>query len=192
MTTVEEALQSQIKNIEEKYGKTLAEWMEIIRTSGKLKHPEVVAMLKADYGLSHGHAHRLSLIARGSDASSKNAAAKASNQDPIANQYSGNKSHLKPIYDTIIDALQDFGDDIELAPKSNYVSLRRRKQFAMIQPSSSVRLDVGLVLVDEDFTDRLESAKTFNALFTHRVRLSSIADVDSELVEWLKKAYRQA
>ena len=41
-------------------------------------------------------------------------------------------------------------------------------------------------------TDRLESSATFNALFTHRVRVRSDDDVDAELVGWLRQAYDRA
>jgi hypothetical protein len=72
------------------------------------------------------------------------------------------------------------------------VSLRRRKQFAMIQPSAAGRIDLGLILRDVPPDARLESAKGFNALFTHRVRLSSTADIDSQLIGWLQRAYDRA
>ena len=39
---------------------------------------------------------------------------------------------------------------------------------------------------------RLESAAGFNALFTHRVRVTSLGDVDAELVGWIRRAYDRA
>jgi len=84
------------------------------------------------------------------------------------------------------------GDNVELAPKKGYLSLRRRKQFAMIQPSTASRVDVGLILGDMKPAGRLETAKGFNALFSHRVRLTSVADVDTPLVGWLALAYQLA
>ena len=88
--------------------------------------------------------------------------------------------------------IQAFGDDVEIAPKKGYVSLRRRKQFAMIQPSAAGRIDLGLILRDVAPDARLESAKGFNALFTHRVRLTSTADIDPQLTGWLQRAYDRA
>jgi hypothetical protein len=94
--------------------------------------------------------------------------------------------------DVLLNAIQAFGDDIELAPKKGYPSLRRRKQFAMIQPSAAGRIDLGLILRDVPPDARLESAKGFNALFTHRARLSSTADIDPQLTAWLQRAYDYA
>jgi hypothetical protein len=77
-------------------------------------------------------------------------------------------------------------------PRKGYLSLRRRKQFAMIQPSAAARIDLGLILRDVPPDARLESAQGFNALFTHRVRLSSTADIDSQPIGWLQRAYDRA
>ena len=81
--------------------------------------------------------------------------------------------------------------DVEVAPKKAYVSLRRAKQFAILQPSTATRLDVGLVLAGVEPTDRLETAGSFNAMVTHRVRLESVDQVDKELMSWLRQAYTQ-
>jgi hypothetical protein len=91
-----------------------------------------------------------------------------------------------------MSAILAFGDDIELAPKKGYLSLRRRKQFAMIQPSAAGRIDLGLILGDLPAEARLESATGFNALFTHRVRVSNPADIDEQLIAWLRQAYDRA
>ncbi len=189
MSTVDEGLEAQIRNIEQRYGKPLGEWIAIVRESGLTKHTDIVAMLKSRYGMSHGSAHRLALKAREADAASIVKAAEASGRDPVDDLYSGKKADLKPLHDALMTAITTFGDDIELAPKKGYMSLRRKKQFAMIQPTTATRIDLGLNLKDVPTTERLESAASFNALFTHRVRVNTINDVDAELVAWLKQAY---
>jgi len=189
MSTVDEGLEAQIRTIEQRYGKLLSEWIAIVRESGLTKHTDIVAMLKSQYGMSHGSAHRVALKAREADAASMVKAAEASGRDPAALLYSGKKAGLKPLHDVLMTAITTFGDDIELAPKKGYVSLRRKKQFAMIQPTTATRIDLGLILKDVPATERLESAASFNALFTHRVRVNTINDVDSRVIAWLKQAY---
>jgi predicted transport protein len=189
MSTVDEGLESQIRNIEEKYGKSLSEWIALVRESGLTKHSDIVAMLKSQYGMTHGSAHRIALKARETDAASIVQAAKASGTDPVADLYTGKKAGLKPLHDALMTAITAFGHDVELAPKKGYISLRRKKQFAMIQPTTATRLDVGIILKDVPTTERLESAAGFNALFTHRVRVNSINDIDEQLTTWLKQAY---
>ena len=187
MATVEEGLQAQIRNIEATYGKPMDEWLAVIAASGLTKHSDVVAMLKRDYGMTHGAAHRVSLVAR-------QAAAAPSGQerDPADALYTGRKADLRPLHDALMTAIAAFGDDIEQVPKKGYLSLRRRRQFAMIQPSGGGRIDVGLILKDVPPGARLESAVGFNALFTHRVRLTGPDGLDSELIGWLRSAYDRA
>jgi len=186
MATVEEGLQAQIRNIEATYGKPMSEWQAIIAASGMTKHTDVVNMLKSDYGMTHGAAHRVSIVAR------QAAQPAERDRDPISAMYTGKKAGLRPLHEALMKAVEALGDDIELAPKKGYVSLRRRKQFAMIQPSAAGRIDLGLILRDMPADERLESAAGFNALFTHRVRLFGPADVDAQLISWLQRAYDHA
>jgi hypothetical protein len=64
---------------------------------------------------------------------------------------------------------------------------------AVIQPSTSSRIDLGLILpAGAEVTGRLESAALFNRLFTHRVRITAATDLDAELRGWLASAYALA
>ena len=191
MSRVDEGLRSQVRNIEATYGRPIDAWIQLIEASGRTKHTEVVAMLKADHGMTHGAAHRVSLVAREAIAARDAGPGTGAPADPVDQLYEGRRSALRPVHDALMAALSSFGEDIELAPKKGYVSLRRRKQFGMIQPASA-RVDVGLILTGAGTTHRLESAAGFNALFTHRVRVSAPAEVDAELVGWLRQAYDRA
>lgn len=84
------------------------------------------------------------------------------------------------------------GSDVEIAPKKTYVSLRRNKQFAIVQAATKSRVNLGLNLKDVDSAARLEGGKVFSGMCTHRVRLNSPAEVDAAVVGWLKQAYNQA
>ena len=112
--------------------------------------------------------------------------------DLVAAQYAGPKAGLKPIYDAVIEAARSLGKDVEIAPKKTYVSLRRNKQFAIVQPSTRTRVDLGINLKGEPAAGRLEAAGSFNAMVSHRVRLEKPADVDKEVLAWLEKAWAEA
>jgi len=187
MPTVEEGLRSQIRNIEAAYGRPIEEWIELIRASGLTRHNEVVAMLKAEHGMTHGAAHRVSLVARQADAGGP----PDPGSDPAAQLYAGKRAALLPVHERLMAEVRALGDDVELAPKSGYVSLRRRKEFAMIQPGAA-HVNLGHIVKDVAPAGRLESAAGFNALFTHRVRIGAPADVDEELAGWLREAYGRA
>jgi hypothetical protein len=183
MSSPEAALQTMIRKLEEQTGKTLADWISIASGSGLQKSREILNFLKQEHGLSFGYANLIALKTLGSDAGSSSA------EELIAAQYSGTKAELKPIYDALLKAINKFGDDVEVAPKKGYVSLRRKKQFAIFQPSTATRFDVGINLKGTPPTARLEASGSFNAMVSHRVRLSSTKDIDKELIGWLQQAY---
>ncbi len=183
MANMDDAADTMIRNLEEKTGKTIAQWVSLVRKSGGKKHGEIVKMLKSDHGLTHGYANLVAHRALESDASFSESA------DLVDAQYSGKKSELRPIYEALIAKVKTFGSDVEIAPKKGYVSLRRSKQFGLIQPSTATRVDVGINLKGAEPTDRLEASGSFNAMVSHRVRLESKSEVDKELVAWLRQAY---
>jgi hypothetical protein len=181
--SIDQATETMVRNLEVKTGKTLAQWVSLGRKAGS-KHGEIVKALKDEHGLTHGYAN---LVALRTVQQSLAPAAR----DLLAAQYAGDKAALRPIYDKLAEAVAKFGG-VELAPKRAYVSLRRSKQFACIQPSTAARVDVGINLKGAPPAGRLELSGNFNAMFTHRVRLSDATEVDQELITWLRQAYDQA
>src|SRR5258708_3043159 len=130
MSTVDEALKSQIRNIEATYGRPITGWIEVVRASGKTKHTDVVAMLKDKYTMAHGAAHRVSIVAR--EALGNRQTLGDPETDIVDALYAGKKAALRPIHDKLLATILALGKDIEIAPKKGYLSLRRRKQVAMV------------------------------------------------------------
>lgn len=179
----EEMAASMVANLKQKTGKTLEQWVAIARKSKLVKHGEIVKHLKGEHGLTHGYANLVAATTL------EPAGGAAGGDDLVAAQYAGKKEALRPIYEALIAAVQKLGKDVEVAPKKTYVSLRRSKQFALIQPSTATRVDVGINLEGVPPAGRLEASGSFNAMVSHRVRVESKADVDAELKGWLKRAY---
>lgn len=178
------ATATMIKNLEGKTGMPLSRWLTIVKEMGPLKHGEVVSALEARHGLTHGYAN---LVAHSAGGVLSEGAAEG--EDLVASQYSGEKAALKPLYDRLIDAVQGFGGDVEIAPQKAYVSFRRSKQFAIFQPSTKARPDVGINLKGVPPTVRLEASGSFNSMVSHRVRVEQSSDVNAELIGWLREAY---
>ena len=183
----EDGMASLHRNLLEKTGKSIDEWAGIARGAGLGKHKDLVAYIKAEHGLSHGYANQVALKALEADD-----APKPGSDDLVSAQYAGAKAALRPIHDAMAAAVRAFGPDVEFSPKKAYVSLRRSKQFGLIQPSTATRVDVGLILKGVEPLGRLEASGRFNAMFTHRVKLNSAAEVDPELIAWLRRAYEEA
>ncbi|MES2880634.1 MAG: DUF5655 domain-containing protein [Bacteroidota bacterium] len=184
-TTLQTAEANQIKNLKEKTGKPLAYWTGIVNSSKLEKHGELVNMLKENYKLGHGNANLIVHHAKQSHATV------AGDDDLVAEQYK-DKEALKKCYDKIMAEVKGFGSDVEVSPKKAYVSLRRKKQFAIIQPSTKTRLDVGLNLKNLPPTNHLEAAGSWNSMCTHRVKIENENAIDATLMGYIKQAYEQA
>ena len=182
----EEMLESMARNLEEKTGLSLGGWVDLARSRGATRHGEIVTWLKAEHGLGHGYAN---LVA---SKTLEPGAGTGAAEDLVAAQYAGKKESLRPIYDALTAAVASFGTDVQIAPKKTCVSFRRSKQFALVQPSTATRVDVGIQLPGVEATERLETSGSFNSMVSHRVRLGAPADVDDELLSWLQRAYERA
>ena len=184
--SLKQAELSQIKNLEEKTGKKIEEWVKIANSSGFEKHGEIVNFLKTIHDIGHGYANMIVHYAKQS-----HAGAETNETDWITEQYKG-KENLKPWYDELMKQISTFGNDVEVSPKKAYVSLRRKKQFAILQPSTKTRFDIGLNIKGQNPESRLEAAGSWNAMCTHRVKLEDEKGIDKELISWIRKSYDQA
>ncbi len=173
------------KGLLEKTGKPLEHWIKVVLQSKVEKHKEIINFLKTKHGLTYGFANFVALKAKKSDAGSMD------NTDLLTNQYAG-KENLQPIYNKLVSEIKKFSKELTITPKKDSVSFIRKKQFALIKPATKTRIDLGLKLTGKHTTKRLENSGPFGAMCTHRVQIISVADVDKELITWLKEAYEAA
>lgn len=146
---MDKATLTMIENLQKNTGKSLEQWIAIVQKENFAKHGEVLKFLKEQHGLTHGFANLIAHKSRGSDAESAE-----NHDDLITKQYQG-KEHFKPLYDKLMAEIQSFGKDIEIAPKNTYVSLRRKKQFAILNPATKTRFEIGINLKGAEPTARL-------------------------------------
>lgn len=186
----DKALQTQLTNLQARTGKTLEELTAIIRNSGLTRHGEIRDMLKRDLGMGHGDANTLvhHVLASGGESAAQ--APQAAPGDVLDEIYAGPKAHLRPIHDKLMVAINAFGP-FETAPKKGYVSLRRKKQLAMIGPATNARVEVGLNLKGVEPTDRL-AAQPPGGMCNYKVKLTDASEVDEELIAWIRQAYDSA
>lgn len=174
-----------VDNLQKNTGKSLDEWKKIALSSGFEKHGDILKFLKETHGLGHGYANFIIHKAKSSDAGS----ADDKNQ-LVDNQYKG-KENLRPFYEALLEGILKMGGDIEVAPKNASVSLRRKKQFCLLEPKTKTRLEVGLNLKGVEPQGRLESYGS-NTMCSHKIRIETASDVNQEVFDWVRKAYEQA
>ena len=190
MSVVDKAIETQIKNIQAKTGKTLEQLGDLLRKSGLTKHGELRDFAKRELGLGHGDANTLVHVCLKSDGASAAAASGASSDDVLAGIYSGPKAALRPIHDAFMAEIGKFGE-FEVAPKKGYVSLRRKKQFAMVGPATKTRVEVGLNMKDVEGTARLLALPP-GGMCQYKVNVTDAREVDDELISWIRRAYDSA
>ena len=188
MTDPDKAAATQLANISKRTGKSLEELTAIVKGSGLAKHGELVAMLKGKLGMGHGDANLLVHVARASGGTA--ATADLSSDQVLDSLYTGPKATLRPIHDELLAAIRKLGD-FEEAPKKTYVSYRRKKQFATIEPATNTRVEVGLNAKGLEATDRLVALPA-GQMCNYKVRLAGVEDVDAELIAWIKAAFTQS
>ena len=170
-----------IDNMPAKTGKSLTEWKALLQTKSFGKHSEAVNYLKKEHQVTHGFANTIVSLSKEEQNTP---------QDLITNQYKG-KEHLMPIYEELAAIVKGFGEDVKITPKKTEVSLDRKRKFAVVKPATKTRIDLGLKLKDKATTERLEHSGPFGTMCTHRVRLTEVSQIDTELIAWLKEAYQK-
>ena len=181
MADPREQAATQLRNIEQSSGTTLAEFTAAVSETGLDKHGQILKYLKAEHGLTHGNANLVAGLVR-----QELEGGPPPEQDLLAAQYSGNKAHLLPIHDRLCEIARSCGNDVEVVVQKTGVSFRRNKQFALVQAPSSKRVQLGLNLGETPDDPRISQAK---GMCSHRVDLTALEDVDDAVGSWIGAAY---
>lgn len=188
MVDVDKATQTQLENIQKKTGKRLEELYAWLGATGLAKHGELRDAAKRELGLGHGDANTLvTLHLRASGATTAPAASADAAVDEI---YAGPKAALRPVHDAVMAAIAPLGP-FDVAPKKGYLSLRRKKQFAMLGPATNTRFELGLNMKDIGGTDRL-LAQPPGGMCQFKVKFTDASEVDDEVVSWVRQAFDAA
>lgn len=166
--------------LEEKTGRSLAEWQVTVRGLGLTKHGEILKALKQDHGLTHGYANMLALLATGYG--------KAGEDELLAGLFKGPKATLRPIYDRVEQLITGFGSDVDVRTMKTMIGFKRNRQFACFTPASGGRADLGITLKDAAPDDPRIKA-TPGGMTSHVVPITSVEELDDDVVGWLRIAY---
>lgn len=188
MVDIDKAAQTQVENLQKRTGRTLEQLYAWLRETGLEKHGQLRDAAKSELGMGHGDANTLvTLFLRAAGKASPPAATADAAVDEI---YIGAKAALRPIHDRVMAAVDGLGN-FEIAPKKAYLSLRRKKQFAMVGPATKSQVEIGLNAKQLEGGDRLIAQKP-GGMCQYKIRLAAPDEVDDELVRWIRAAYDEA
>jgi predicted transport protein len=183
------SFQAYIDNIKVKTGKTPEDFKKLAEAKGLLKSEtkvgEVIAWLKKDFDLGHGHAMAIYTTFKGGKAGGKD------NAGAVDKHFAGEKEKWRTVYDALLKKITAFGKDVATQPVASYISiLRGERKFAVVQITKD-RMTIGIKLKNQQPTDRFEEAGKWNTMMTHKTAIISSNEMDKELYSWLQKAYEQ-
>jgi hypothetical protein len=169
----------------ERTGKTMDQWVEILRKDGPANAKEQREWLKNTHGFTTNYAWFVVEQAEGK---------RLGDYDPealVEELFSGGKAGLRPLYDALLKLGLGLGADVKACPCKTFVPLYREHVFAQIKPTTRTRIDLGLALQDTPFSDRLldTGGREKKDRITHRIALTSIEEIDDEVRGWLKAAF---
>jgi hypothetical protein len=183
------SMATMIANIEKQTGKTFAQLCEIVKAAGPKKHGELRTMLMEQFGLGYGQANTVVHLALKSDGTSA-AAAGQSADDVLAKIYSDKKAALRPIHEAVLAFVRGLGE-VEEAPKKDYISYRRSKQFLMVGPKTVTTVELGLSAKTLPADPRLKEMPP-KSMCRYTVRLGSPTEFDTTVQGWVRQSYQEA
>ena len=185
-------VQKWVAELPEKTGRSLDQWLKLIRKSGPKTEKERRDWLKSEYGLGTNSAWWLAERAdgRGREDDDPDAYLETAERY-VEEMFAGAKAGLRPIYDALLEMGLGIGPDSKACPCKTIVPLYRSHVFAQIKPTTRTRIDMGFALKDMPAKGRLIDTGGFakKDRITHRIEVSSLDDIDTEVRHWMKVAY---
>jgi len=185
--------QKWIAELKQKTGRTLEEWLRLIKKEGPPTEPERRDWLKTKYGLGTNSAWWLAerSFGKGEEIGDPDQYLRAA-EKYVEAMFAGKKEPLRPIYQALLKLGLGVGKEAKACPCQTIVPLYRKHVFAQIKPTTQTRIDFGLALGETKKTPkRLIDTGGYakKDRITHRFEITSVKDIDDEVKRWLKVAY---
>ena len=184
--------QKWVETLPEKTGRSLDEWLRFIQETGPATEKERREWLKTEHKLGTNTAWWLAerSLGKGEEASDPEAYLTEALRY-VEDMFAGGKAPLRPIYEELLKLGLSMGADVKACPGQTIVPLYRNHVFAQIKPTTKTRIDLGFALKDTPATGRLLDTGGFakKDRITHRIPITSLAEIDDEVRRWLKVAY---
>ena len=185
-------IQKWIAELKQKTGRSLDEWLRLIKQEGPTAETERRDWLKSKFGLGTNSAGWLAerSLGKGTETADPEEYLQAAERY-VAEMFSGKKEPLRPIYEALLKLGLNIGKEAKACPCQTIVPLYRNHVFAQIKPTTITRIDFGLALGNLKTPKRLIDTGGYakKDRITHRFEITSLKDIDDDVKRWLKVAY---
>jgi len=186
--------QKWIGTLKEKTGRSLEEWLKFVKESGPPTEKERREWLKSKHGLGTNSAWWIAerSFGKGEEVGDPDEYLRAA-EKYVEVMFSGGKAGLRPIYDALLKLGLGLGNEVKACPCQTIVPLYRKHVFAQIKPTTQTRIDLGFALGARPAEGRLIDTGGFakKDRITHRIPISSLAEIDDEVKHWLRMAFEE-
>ena len=186
--------QKWVATLPEKTGRSLEEWLKLVKKSGPPTEKERREWLKQEHGLGTNSAWWIAERAegKGAETDDPDAYLRAAAQY-VEEMYAGGKAALRPLYDALLQLGLGLGNDVKACPCQTIVPLYRNHVFAQIKPTTRTRIDLGFALGAHKAEGRLIDTGGYakKDRITHRIPISALPEIDAEVKKWLRVAYQE-
>jgi hypothetical protein len=175
-----------LAGLQEKTGKTIEEWLQLVQASGPATEKERREWLKTRHNFGTNYAMWLAERSMG-----KNSAEDYQDAEALVEAMFASKETLRPLYERLLRLGKSLGKDVKACPCKTIVPLYRKHVFAQLKPSTKTRIDLGFALKDAPVSGRLidTGGLAKKDRITHRIPIATLADIDDEVKRWLRTAY---
>lgn len=187
-------VQDWIERLPEKTGRSLDQWLALVKKEGPATEEGRRGWLKRKHGLGTNSAWWIAerSVGKGNDEDTPGAYLKTA-QRYVQEMFAGTKAALRPLYVALLDLGLGVGGEAKACPCKTMVPLYREHVFAQIKPTTNTRIDLGFALAKHKgklprrLIDTGGLAKKDR--ITHGVEITSLEQIDDEVEKWLKAAY---
>jgi hypothetical protein len=187
-------LQKGMAALKEKTGRTLEEWIALVKREGPKDEKSRNKWLETKHKVGPRDAGWIAERAegKGGDFDTPEGYLAAA-VGYVEEQYAGAKGKLRPIYEELLEIGKSIGSDVKACPCRTIVPLYREHAFAQIKPTTNSRIDLGFALthykgkLPKRLVDTGGLAKKDR--ITHRMEITSADQIDDEVKKWLQTAY---
>jgi hypothetical protein len=178
--------------LKDKTGRSLDEWIALVRKSAPKGEKERRDWLREKHGF--GTFSAMTLLDHVETGTADFASAEsylAAADRYVDAMFYGPKAALRPIYDALLDIGLAIAPDVKACPCQTIVPLYRNHVFAQIKPTTRTRIDMGFALGALPAEGRLIDTGGYakKDRITHRIPICSLDDIDREVRKWMKTAY---
>ena len=175
-----------IQTAKEKTGRTLDQWLPVVKKSGLTKQMEITNWLKAEHKLNHLQAQLLAGLYL------NNGKPVYQNEASLLDNQFAKCEEMRPLFNAVSEMILKQFPDTQLIPKKTYVSFTATREFAAINiKPKEIRL--GMDLGDTAFHETIQKTKLSGPMprISHMAVITDINQFDKKLIEYLQLSYNR-